>query len=128
MIHFFNGKPLATIALIVSVAAQSILANESETLGFEGYVIEAEPKNLTSSKVDLSSHPRARMFRTRLGRGAEKGANFAGHYALVSWGCGSECQGSLVVDLTSGKVLGVEGESEELQIARGSISVQIAAC
>ena len=57
--------------------------------------------------VDLSSHPNARTFRTRLKEGAKKGANFDGHYALVFWGCGNECQQSLLVDLHTGRVHGV---------------------
>lgn len=57
--------------------------------------------------VDLSSHPSARTFRTRLRDGAKKGPNFAGHYALVFWGCGNECQASLVIDLCTGKVYGL---------------------
>ncbi len=60
----------------------------------------------TPAHVDLSSHPLARMFRTRLRKGTSEGPNFAGHYALVSWGCGNECQQLLVVDVRTGKVYG----------------------
>ncbi len=59
------------------------------------------------AKVDLSSHSYARTFRTRLRDGAKKGPNFAGHYALVCWGCGNECQMSLVIDLRTGTVYGL---------------------
>lgn len=58
-------------------------------------------------RVDLSSHSMARMYRTKLREGAKEGPNFAGHYALVSWGCGNECQGNLVIDLRTGKVYGL---------------------
>ena len=63
--------------------------------------------------VDLSSHPDARTFQTRLRQGAQKGANFAGNYALVSWGCGNECQGSLIIDLRTGKVFGLAESASE---------------
>jgi hypothetical protein len=59
------------------------------------------------ARVDLSSHPIARTFRTRLREGALKGPNFAGHYTLVSWGCGNECGQSLIIDLHTGKVYGL---------------------
>ena len=65
------------------------------------------------ARVDLSSHPKARTFRTRLRDGARKGPNFAGHYALVGWGCGNECGGSLIVDLRTGKVYGLADPSSE---------------
>ena len=64
-------------------------------------------------RVDFSSHPNARTFRTRLKEGAQKGPNFAGHYALVSWGCGNECGGSLIIDLPTGKVYGLTEPSSE---------------
>ena len=65
------------------------------------------------ARVDLSSHPNARTFRTRLREGAQKGPNFAGHYALVGWGCGNECGESLIVDLRAGKVYGLAGSPGE---------------
>lgn len=44
------------------------------------------------------------MFRTAIREGAKKGANFAGHYAIAAWGCGSGCASMAVVDLESGAV------------------------
>jgi hypothetical protein len=73
-------------------------------------------------RVDLSSHPNARTFRTRLREGAQKGANFAGHFALVSWGCGNECGQGLVIDLRTGKVYGLaEPPSERSSGRAGSV-------
>jgi len=31
-------------------------------------------------------------------------ANFSGHYAIISWGCGSPCQMNAIIDLTTGKI------------------------
>ena len=45
-----------------------------------------------------------RAFRTRLTNAARQSANFAGHYRLVTWGCGSECISGAIVDLETGKV------------------------
>src|SRR5262249_54869459 len=47
---------------------------------------------------------RARMFRTVIRNGAEKGPNFAGHYTIVSWGCGTACVTVAIVDAISGEV------------------------
>lgn len=54
--------------------------------------------------VNYSSHPRAKRFRTVLTAGAAKGPNFAGHYTVVTWGCGVACQELAIVDAISGKV------------------------
>lgn len=48
--------------------------------------------------------PTQREFRTVLRNGARKGPNFAGHYTLVEWGCGSNCVVFAVVDVATGKV------------------------
>lgn len=54
--------------------------------------------------VDLTSDANAPTFRTRLRRGASEGPNFAGHYTIVSWGCGTDCQVTAVVDARNGRV------------------------
>jgi len=56
------------------------------------------------AKPDVRSPMRSRIFRTMIREGAKSGVNFAGHYSIVSWGCGSGCQGLAVVDAMSGKV------------------------
>jgi hypothetical protein len=54
--------------------------------------------------VDLASHPNARRFRTRLREGATMGPNFAGHFTIVTWGCGTMCEELAIIDSQSGKV------------------------
>jgi hypothetical protein len=44
------------------------------------------------------------MYRTRLRDGAKKGPNFADHFTLVAWGCGSSCQEWAIVDARTGQV------------------------
>src|SRR5262249_54373272 len=44
-----------------------------------------------------------RWYRTRLRAAGTQPANFAGHYSLVDWGCGTECAYGAVVDLNSGR-------------------------
>src|SRR5919112_705269 len=46
----------------------------------------------------------ARMFRTRLREDSRSGPNFAGHYTVVIWGCGSGCAQMGVVDARTGRV------------------------
>jgi hypothetical protein len=48
--------------------------------------------------------PGQRKFRTAIREAAAKGPNFAGHYTIAEWGCGSGCMSIAVVDAVSGKV------------------------
>jgi len=43
-------------------------------------------------------------FRTRLNDAVKGGVNFAGHYALVQFGCGMGCTQGYMIDLTNGQV------------------------
>ncbi|MEW6529673.1 MAG: hypothetical protein AB1473_02480 [Thermodesulfobacteriota bacterium] len=55
------------------------------------------------TKPDVSKG-RARTYRTRLREGAAKGPNFAGHYTVVRWGCGTDCIEFAIVDAIGGGV------------------------
>ncbi|MBA3765558.1 MAG: hypothetical protein H0W99_00960 [Acidobacteria bacterium] len=46
----------------------------------------------------------ARMFRTRLREAAKGKPNFAGHYIVATWGCGSACVMGAVIDVKTGRV------------------------
>lgn len=70
---------------------------------FEQYPVKAAFRGVPA-KPDVRSHPRSRLFRTMIRRGAQEGPNFAGHYTLVTWGCGTGCVGVAIVDAVSGKV------------------------
>ena len=53
---------------------------------------------------DVKSQPRARRFRTMIREGAAHGPNFAGHYTIVFWGCGTGCAELAIVDARDGRV------------------------
>jgi len=55
--------------------------------------------------LDLKSNPLGTENRTVISRGYNStNANFAGHYILVYWGCGSPCKESVIVDVKTGKI------------------------
>ncbi len=61
--------------------------------------------NIKKAKLDLSSNKYGRWYRTSLRNDfACDTANFAGHYTLVSNGCGTECQLNLLIDRHTGKI------------------------
>ena len=45
-----------------------------------------------------------RLFRTRLREAARQKPNFAGHYILTTWGCGTTCVTGAVIDANTGRV------------------------
>ncbi len=45
-----------------------------------------------------------RSFRTRIRRGSDSEVEFAGHYTIPRWGCGTDCNAFVIVDSISGKV------------------------
>ena len=74
---------------------------------------------------DFSSNPNSKRFITRIKKGCEDGINFAGHYTLITWGCGSPCQSGVLVDRKNGKIfdgygtaLGAEFRKDSKMIIR----------
>ncbi len=62
-------------------------------------------------RLDLTSNPLARRYRTVLRRDITKGPNYAGQYRVVVWGCGSSCAMFAVVNLKTGRVITPKGFS-----------------
>ena len=61
--------------------------------------------NRKYAKLDIKSNKGANYFRTILREGYNADtANFAGHYTLVFWGCGSPCQSSMLIDRKTGNI------------------------
>jgi hypothetical protein len=46
----------------------------------------------------------ARAYRTRLREGARRAVNFAGHYKLHTWSCGTGCLQTALIDARTGEV------------------------
>jgi hypothetical protein len=53
----------------------------------------------------LKSNPIAKTYRTVLRQQIARGPNYAGHYRVAIWGCGSSCAMFAVVDLETGRVI-----------------------
>ena len=69
---------------------------------FEAYA--AKPYTGTNAVPDVDSDPRSRRYRTQLRNWAREKPNFAGHYILATWGCGTGCTELAVIDAVTGKV------------------------
>jgi hypothetical protein len=84
------------------LAFSSIAFAQSTTPTFTQYAVKVA--KIRNVRVNLRSHKNANMFRTNLRNAAKEGVNFAGHYILTTWGCGTNCSQSAVIDARNGRV------------------------
>jgi len=91
---------------MIRSACVFVLALLSHQSIHPGFGMFPAPDNFRGkpATVDLRSHPDAHTYRSRLREGAAQGPNFAGHYTIVQWGCGSSCQKFAIIDAQTGKV------------------------
>lgn len=90
----------ATLALIATVA--SPVAGRAAAQQFEAYAVSVYSGRL--APPDFKHEPGYRRMRTVIREGARGGVNFAGHYAVIQTGCGTDCWNVTLVDLRSGYI------------------------
>jgi len=78
--------------------------SDTKAPSFNNYPATSKEVN-SNSKLDLTSNPIARKFRTVLRHEMAKGPNYAGHYRVAVWGCGMSCAAFAVVNLETGTVI-----------------------
>lgn len=96
----WSGNVLRILTAAEELAA--VLQAAASEPEFENYTVAQSEEVL--SAIDFSSHPDAEDFKTRLEYSLNEPANFAGHYILTSWGCGTMCQMLAVIDVHNGEV------------------------
>jgi hypothetical protein len=84
------------------LAFTSIGFAQSAKPAFTQYAAKVE--KIRNIKVNLKSHKNANAYRTNLRNAAKEGVNFAGHYILTTWGCGTNCSESAIIDARNGRV------------------------
>ncbi len=70
---------------------------------FESFQV-SESLTAPASAVQFASNRGARAYRTVLTEASKTGPNFAGHYTVAYWGCGSPCGRFAIIDAQTGKV------------------------
>lgn len=91
------------IVLLTAIVFVSCVAGFGQrTPTFAQY--SAKVEKIRNISVDLKSHRNARMYRTNLRNAAKEGVNFAGHYILTGWGCGTNCLEWAIIDARTGRV------------------------
>ena len=75
---------------------------------FKAYPAAIRPIG-TIATLNLKSNPIAPRYRTRLREEIVEGPNYAGHYRVAIWGCGTSCAMFAVVNLKTGRVITASG-------------------
>ena len=96
--------PMLSLLLLWALSSQQSVNSAEQTVtlpSFQQYRVAiyrgkpAAPVFKTKEELE---------FRTRIRQGAAKGPNFAGHYAVVEWGGGTETGGFVIVDVKTGQI------------------------
>ena len=97
-----NMKNLMTTTLAIFLLSASAVAQHRALPRFKDY--PATKFTGKPAAVKLTS-PQARKYRTGLRENARGGPNFAGHYTIAAFGCGTGCVSPLaIIDATTGDV------------------------
>lgn len=92
----------AIICCLLLIFAGSQLWAQDQS-AFDAYKVEVFEGPLADP--DFETNPDARLFRTRIIETCEnEGINFAGHYTVVTFGCGTACQGNYIVNRKTGAI------------------------
>ena len=86
---------LTCILVVQVLLAQSRPANAVPT--FADYRVGIVSARESTGTPKLTT-PEQRRFRTAIRQAAAKGPNFAGHFTIAAWGCGTGCIQFVVVD------------------------------
>jgi hypothetical protein len=100
---FETMKKVLLITLTICVLAGEVLAQSKTLPHFEDFPVKEKLIAKPATPKLLSS--RARMFRTAIRLQTKGKPNFAGHYTIASWGCGTmSCTSFAIVDARTGDV------------------------
>ena len=87
---------------VMFTVAAIALAAAAQVPNFSDHPVEQVFKGQAAKPVLIT--PFQKRFRTQIRHQATSPPNFAGHYRIVQWGCGSSCVSIVIVDLETGAV------------------------
>lgn len=99
--YLFQGKEIG-----------SIDSSPADELSFSQYPSDTTYEGVVAP-VNFESNKDAKTFSTAITSAMSKGVNFAGHYVLATWGCGTSCQGLAIIDAKDGTIVVYNLLSEE---------------
>ena len=93
---------VSALALLWALCVSTQTSKNAAAPHFEDFP-ETEKWSGTAAKVRIDT-PAKKMFRTQFRDAARQAPNFAGHYRITTWGCGTDCFEGGMVDLETGTV------------------------
>jgi hypothetical protein len=90
------------IGLWLVLAGAGIEGRAQRLPKFSSYPAAIEKAQTRS--IDFRRSPGSTTFRTRLKAALAEGTDFAGHYKIAGWGCGTGCISGAVIDVRNGRV------------------------
>lgn len=90
------------ILVVVAILAGATYAQRSVPK-FSQYPAKVEKAGVKA--INFKKNPDARTFRTRLTEAIQGGVNFAGHYVVTGWGCGTGCTNAAIIEARTGDVI-----------------------
>jgi hypothetical protein len=89
------------LALALCLSSTIAIAQQSKPPRFADYPVTQRFRG-KAALINFRSCSLARMFRTKLREAVAQGSNFAGHYGVNYWGCGTQGYQIGIVDLKNG--------------------------
>lgn len=92
------------LLIAVNIAAQTVgLKSDNAGLwSFKNYPAAADFAGKPAAPILATSHEH--LMRIQIRTQASQGPNFAGHFSLAKWGCGSPCLAFVIIDAESGTI------------------------
>ena len=90
------------ISLLCLFLSLSALGQAWRQPSFSSYPAIVEKARAKS--INFRNNAAARTFKTRLSDALRDGINFAGHYIVAGWGCGTGCISGAIIDARNGNV------------------------
>jgi len=93
-------RSVSIIAAFFLIAASALA--QTKRPAFSAYPVTAE--KALARGINFKASPDARTFKTRLTEALKGDVNFAGHYVVAGWGCGTGCISGAIIDARDGRV------------------------
>lgn len=93
---------LLSIIFLSALACLSMYGQNEMIPKFSAFTVTVEKAKANS--IDFKKNAEARTFRTRLSEALKGGVNFAGHFVVAGWGCGTGCISGAIIDGRTGNV------------------------
>jgi hypothetical protein len=108
------AKIFASFILFQSTVLFAVTANDSLTFHtkYKFNDFKCDVEKAAQQELNFNSNSPAQNYKTVIVKSYKaKAVNFAGHYVLISWGCGSPCQSGVIVDRLTGNIYDLPGAS-----------------